>query len=91
MSTCRWRLTRRHSDTKTLSDISAITDGNFYRATNNRQLKQIYHDIDQLEKTKMNVKKYSRYYEAYQPFAIVAVFFLLLEILLRNTVLRRLP
>ena len=78
-------------DTKTLSDISAITDGNFYRATNNRQLKQIYHDIDQLEKTKMNVKKYSRYYEAYQPFAIAAVFFLLLEILLRNTVLRRLP
>jgi len=78
-------------DTKTLSDISAITDGNFYRATNNRQLKQIYHDIDQLEKTKMNVKKYSRYYEAYQPFAIAAIFFLLLEILLRNTVLRRLP
>ena len=39
----------------------------------------------------MNVKKYSRYYEAYQPFAIAAIFFLLLEILLRNTVLRRLP
>ena len=37
-------------DTKTLSDIAATTEGNFYRATNNRQLKQIYRDIDQLER-----------------------------------------
>jgi Ca-activated chloride channel family protein len=59
-------------DTKTLSDIAATTEGNFYRATNNRQLKQIYRDIDQLEKTKMNVKKFSKRYEAFQPFAILA-------------------
>lgn len=78
-------------DTKTLSEISAITSGNFYRATNNKELKQIYHDIDQLEKTKMNVTKYSKYYEAYQPFAIAAILCLLLEIVMRNTVLRRLP
>ena len=32
-------------DTKTLSDIAAVTEGNFYRATNNRELKQIYKDI----------------------------------------------
>ncbi len=78
-------------DTKTLSDIAAVTDGNFYRATNNKELKQIYNDIDKLEKTKMNVKKFSKRYEAYQPFAIVAVVLLLLEILLRTTVLRRIP
>ena len=78
-------------DTKTLSDIAAVTDGNFYRATNNKELKQIYKDIDKLEKTKMNVKKFSKRYEAYQPFAIVAVVLLLLEILLRTTVLRRIP
>lgn len=78
-------------DTKTLSDIAATTQGNFYRATNNAELKQIYKDIDTLEKTKMDVKTFSKRYEAYQPFALAAIFCLLLEILLRNTVLRRIP
>ena len=78
-------------DNKTLSEIAALTDGNFYRATNNKELQQIYHDFDKLEKSKMNVKKFSKRYEAYQPFALVAVLLLLLEILLRNTVLRRIP
>ena len=78
-------------DTKTLSDIAAVTDGNFYRATNNQELKQIYRDIDKLEKSKMNVTKFSKRYEAYLPFAIAAFLALLLEILLRTTVLRRIP
>ena len=78
-------------DTKTLSDIAATTDGNFYRATNNQQLKQIYRDIDKLEKTKMDVKKFSKRYEAYQPFALLAILSLLLEILLRTIILRRIP
>ena len=78
-------------DTKTLSDIAAVTEGNFYRATNNRELKQIYKDIDKLEKTKMDVKTYSKRYEAYQPFAIAALLVLLFELILRTTVLRRIP
>lgn len=78
-------------DIKTLSDIAATTDGNFYRATNNRELSQIYKDIDKLEKTKMNVKTFSKRYEAYLPFAWMAFVFLFLEILLRLTVLRKLP
>jgi len=78
-------------DTKTLSDIAAATDGNFYRATNNRELKQIYKDIDKLEKSKMSVTKFSKRYEAYLPFAFAAFVLLLLEILLRTTVLRRIP
>ena len=78
-------------DTKTLSDIAAVTEGNFYRATNNRELKQIYKDIDKLEKTKMDVKTYSKRYEDYQPFAIAALLVLLFELILRTTVLRRIP
>lgn len=78
-------------DTKTLADIAAVTGGNFYRATNNSELKQIYKDIDKLEKTKMNVKTFSKRYEAFQPFAMLAVLFILMELLLRNTVLRRIP
>lgn len=78
-------------DSKTLSDIAAVTEGNFYRATNNKKLKQIYNDIDKLEKTKMEVKKFSKRYEAFQPFALAAIISLLLELLLRNTLLRRIP
>ena len=78
-------------DTKTLSDIAGATDGDFYRATNNRELQNIYKEIDKLEKTKLNVKQFSRRYEAYQPFALAALLLLLLEILLRITVFRKLP
>ena len=78
-------------DTKTRSDIASTTDGNFYRATNNRELKQIYKDIDKLEKSKMNVKKFSKRYEAYLPFALAAFLCLLTEIILRTMVLRRIP
>jgi Ca-activated chloride channel family protein len=78
-------------DTKMLSDIAAATDGDFYRATNNKELQQIYKEIDKLEKSKLNVKKYSKRYEAYQPYAIAAIILLLLEILLKITVFRKLP
>ena len=78
-------------DTKTLKDIAQSTEGGFYRATNNAELKEIYNDIDRLEKTKMDVKKFSKRYEAYEPFALIAILSLLLEILLRLTILRRIP
>ena len=78
-------------DTKTLSEIAVATEGDFYRATNTKELRKIYKEIDQLEKSKLNVKKFSKKYEAYQPFAIVAVLSLLFEILLRITIFRRIP
>ena len=78
-------------DTQTLRDIAQTTDGNFYRATNNAELKKIYRDIDKLEKSKFNVKHFAKRYEAYQPFALAALLILLVEILLRITWLRRIP
>lgn len=78
-------------DTKTLKDIAAATDGDFYRATNTSELKNIYKEIDKLEKSRLNVKKYSKRYEAYQGFIVVAVIALLIEILLRITIFRKLP
>ena len=53
-------------DSKTLSEIAAATDGGFYRATNNRELQNIYREIDKLEKSKLNVTQFSKRYEAYQ-------------------------
>ena len=78
-------------DSETLRSIAQATDGDFYRATNNRELKNIYKEIDQLEKSKLSVTQFSKRYEAFQPFAIVAIIALLLEILLRVTIFRRIP
>jgi len=78
-------------DTETLSDIAKATRGNFYRATNAQELSSIYQEIDKLEKSKLNVQRIHKRYEAYQPFAMGAVLALLLEILLRITVFRRIP
>ncbi|MBQ8656659.1 MAG: VWA domain-containing protein [Prevotella sp.] len=78
-------------DTETLNAIAAATDGTFYRATSTKELRNIYQEIDQLEKTKLNVKQYSKRYEAYQPFALAAIITLLLEILFRITIFRRIP
>ena len=78
-------------DTKMLADIATATEGDFYRATNTAELKNIYKEIDRLEKSKLNVKKFSKRYEAYQPFALAAAISLLIEILLRIIVFRRIP
>ena len=78
-------------DTKTLAAIARKTDGEFYRATNNQKLHEVYQEIDKLEKTKMNVKQYSKRYEAYGMFLLASVLCLLLEILLRNSILKRIP
>lgn len=83
------RVSAYELDTTTLKDIAATSDGNFYLATNNSELQQIYKDIDKLEKSRINVKKFSKKYEAYQPFALAAFALLLLEMLLRLTVFRR--
>ena len=76
-------------DTKTLKSIAATSDGNYYRATNNKELRQIYRDIDKLEKSRLQVTKFSKRYEAFQPFVLGALLMLLLEILLKYTILRR--
>ena len=78
-------------DTKTLEDIANATNGDFYRATNTSELRNIYKEIDKLEKTKLNVKEYSRRYETYQPLALAALICLMLEVLLRITLFRRIP
>lgn len=78
-------------DENTLQKIADITDGNYYRATSNTKLKEIYEQIDKLERTKLNVKEFSKREEEYLVFAIVAFAALFLEILLRNTILKRIP
>ena len=78
-------------DTKTLSEIAQTTQGDFYRATNNNELKKIYKEIDQLEKSKMSVKKFKKKFDAFPRFVMAAALALLLELLLRITIFRRIP
>ena len=78
-------------DSKTLASIAGTTNGEFYRATNNNKLREVYQQIDKLEKTKMNVKEYSKRYEAFAPFALAACLLLLIELLLRETWLKTVP
>lgn len=82
---------RADIDVETLSEIASIAGGHFYRATNTAELKKIYGDIDKLEKTKKDVKKFSKRYDVYQPFALAAFVTMLLEVLLRLVVFRRIP
>ncbi len=78
-------------DSKTLASIATTTNGEFYRATDNAKLREVYQEIDKLERTKMNVKQYSKRYEAFAPFALAACLLLLLELLLRETILKKIP
>lgn len=78
-------------DEKTLAQIASTTEGNYFRATSNSKLKEVYEEIDKLEKTKLNVKEFSKREEAYRGFALAAFCCILLELLLRNTILRRIP
>lgn len=78
-------------DEKTLSEIADITDADYYRATDNSKLREVYEKIDKLERTKLNVKEFSKREEEYIVFAVIAFAALFLEILLRNTILRRIP
>lgn len=82
---------RSDLDVNTLQQIASTAGGHFYRANSTAQLKQIYKDIDKLEKTKMDVKQFTKRYDVYQPFALAAVLSMLLELLLRLTLLRRIP
>lgn len=78
-------------DEETLTKIAKATNGRYYRATNADELQQIYSDIDKLEKSKLDVQRYSKVHDVYQYFVLGAIFALLLEILLRITVFRRIP
>ena len=78
-------------DEKSLQSIAGMTGGKYFRATDNSKLRRIYQEIDQLEKTKINVREYSKKNEQFFLFSLFAFIFLILEVLLRNTLLRRIP
>lgn len=75
-------------DEGTLSKIAGITGGKYFRATNNETLKDIYIQIDKLEKAKIDVTQYRKKTEMFLPWAIIALAFLSLEFVLKNTLFK---
>jgi len=78
-------------DEKLLTQIANETGGHYYRAKDNESLSNIYSEIDKLEKSKIEVTTLRRYTEQFYPFALAAALFVLLELLLRWTLLRKFP
>ena len=78
-------------DEQVLKQIASTTGGQYFRATDNSSLKEIYSEIDQLEKTKISVQEFSKKQEEYKNWALLVFALLLIEVVLRNTVLRNIP
>lgn len=78
-------------DEKIMTEISEMTGGKYFRATNKESLKDIYREIDVMEKTIISEKSFSNKAEHFLPFVIAAALLLLLEFLLRFTVFKSFP
>ena len=87
----RYRRMPVQIDEELLKQVADITGGQYFRATDKTSLEQIYAEIGEMEKTKIEVKEYTRYSELFLPYLLAAVIFLLLEILLANTKFRKIP
>jgi Ca-activated chloride channel homolog len=78
-------------DEPLMKKISSETGGKYFRATNTTGLAKVYTEIDDLEKTKVEITSYKHYAEHFFPLAILALACLLLEVVLRYTAFRSLP
>jgi Ca-activated chloride channel homolog len=78
-------------DEKTLSAVAEMTGGKYFRATDNRKLKAIYKEIDQLERSRIEVTAYKRYSERFYGWLLGGLVLLLMEVGLGATVLRKIP
>ena len=76
-------------DEETLQNIATVTDGKYFRATNNSKLKEIYKDIDKLEKSKIEVTEFHKRSEEFSNFAIPALIILLIGFILEKTYLKQ--
>ena len=78
-------------DDELLQEVAEVTEGLYFRATSNRKLEEIYGQIDEMEKSKIDVTEFKKKKEEFLPLAVAAVFLLLMEFLLRNSIFRTIP
>jgi Ca-activated chloride channel family protein len=87
----RYQMMPVEIDEAVLQKISDITDGQYFRATNNQALKEIYDKIDKMEKTKIEITSYKNASEKYHSWLWLGLILLLVEMGLSKTILRKLP
>lgn len=78
-------------DEDLLKKVANMTDGKYFRATDNTKLKEVYQEIDQMEKSKIDVTEFRKRHEEYLRLAVIALILLALEGLMRFTLFRSLP
>jgi Ca-activated chloride channel family protein len=78
-------------DEEMLTQVASITDGSYFRATSNKKLKEIYEEIDALERTKIEVTEFHRYTELFYDYVLLALALLIGELLLSSFVFRKIP
>jgi Ca-activated chloride channel family protein len=78
-------------DEDTLQKIAQMTGGQYYRADNAERFREIYAEIDKLEKTEAVINKYTQFKELFPWFVSCGLVLLLIEVTLGQTVFRRLP
>ena len=83
-----YRMQQVEIDEALMKNIAKITKGKYFRATNNKKLKEIYDEINKLETSKIEEFKYTEVDEKFRPLALIAGLLLLLEFLLKHTVFR---
>ena len=75
-------------DEQTLQDIATATNGKYFRATSNEALQEIYQEIDQMERSKIEVKEYHKKNEEFLIFAFLGLLLLIFEFGLKNTIFK---
>ena len=78
-------------DEDLLTKVANMTDGKYFRATSNKKLREIYREIDKMEKSKIDVTEFKHKSEEFFIFAFIALVLLIFEMLLRYTVFRKMP
>ncbi len=78
-------------DEDLLQKIAKETGGHYFRATGNAKLREIFKEIDKLEKSKIDIQEFRKKYEMFLPFALIALGLFIFELLLRYMVFRRIP
>ncbi|HHE54834.1 MAG TPA: VWA domain-containing protein, partial [Caldithrix abyssi] len=78
-------------DEDLLKQVASITGGKYFRATDTEKLRQIYKEIGEMEKTKIEVKEYTRYEEFFVYFLSFGVLLLVIELVLGNTYFKTIP
>lgn len=83
-----FRMMKVEIDEKLMKEIAMMTDGKYFRATSNKSLENIYSEINKLETTEVQEQRFYNYDEKYRSLALLALGFLVLELLLRKTIFR---